>query len=73
MEASQVTSIRERLGLSVEALGELMGVHRSTVQRWERGIVDVPKPVAIALRALDAGFSPTPPSVAPAASSEAAA
>ncbi|BCW88015.1 hypothetical protein sos41_11530 [Alphaproteobacteria bacterium SO-S41] len=50
-----------------------MGVHRSTVQRWERGIVDVPKPVAIALRALDAGFSPTPPSVAPAASSEAAA
>ncbi|MEW6092222.1 MAG: helix-turn-helix domain-containing protein [Pseudomonadota bacterium] len=29
--------IREALGLSFEGLGERIGVHRTTVNRWENG------------------------------------
>lgn len=54
MEPNEVIQIREHLGLSHDGLGDVLGVHRSTVQRWERGVVPVPKATAIALRALKA-------------------
>jgi transcriptional regulator with XRE-family HTH domain len=36
MTGSELTTLRESLGLSAGELGELLGMHRSTVQRIER-------------------------------------
>lgn len=52
MGASEVTSIRTGLGLSYEQLGAVLGVHRTTVWRWEQATTPVPKATAMAMRAL---------------------
>lgn len=54
MQKEQVTEIRVALGLTPEALGELLGTHRTTVQRWERGVWEVPPAASLALEALKA-------------------
>ncbi len=54
MRPETVTTIRNALGLSHEEMGGLLGAHRSTVQRWERGDWPVPKAEALALEALKA-------------------
>lgn len=36
-------AVRKRAGLSISRLAEALGVHSSTVSRWERGLV-TPRP-----------------------------
>ncbi|MCX7959242.1 MAG: helix-turn-helix domain-containing protein [Deltaproteobacteria bacterium] len=36
MEGKRIKAIREKLGLSQKDFGELLGVHFTTVNRWER-------------------------------------
>ena len=52
METNQITSARQRLGLSQAALAERLGVDQATISRWERGVVPVSGPAALALRLL---------------------
>ncbi len=40
-----ITSKREELGLTQDALADRLGVHRTTVNRWERGEIDPPRMV----------------------------
>lgn len=49
MTAEEVTQARLSLGLSIEALADLMGVAFSTVWRWESGAVPVPRYAALIL------------------------
>lgn len=46
MNAMEIKEIRERLGLTQEALAHLIGVSFQTINRWERGIF---KPSRLAL------------------------
>lgn len=40
---------REELGLTLEAVGEWVGVNKATIYRYETGEVDIKRTVAIAL------------------------
>lgn len=46
MNANDIKRIREKLGLSQEALAHLIGVSFQTINRWERGIFK-PSPLAL--------------------------
>lgn len=47
MTKDELARIRDRLGLSLEAMGQrLGGVHKSSVLKWEQGKHPVPGPVA---------------------------
>ena len=50
--------LREKMGLTQEALAERVGVHPMTVSRWERGVVNVPAPTAKLIRILAKGKKP---------------
>lgn len=39
---------RERLGLTQEKAGELLGVHRVTIARWESGVCKMPHLISMA-------------------------
>ena len=39
MTSTEVTSVRERLGMTQSQLAELLGVHTLTVSKWERGLL----------------------------------
>lgn len=55
MSGSEIRSIRERLGLSVTQFAAVLGVHASTVHRWEAAgdeLVDVDGVAANVLIAL---------------------
>lgn len=54
MDTAELASIRKHLDLTHEALGRLLGVHRITVQRWEKGECRIPRTTALALSALKA-------------------
>lgn len=49
MKPKQITKLRTELGLSFDEFAALIGCHRSTCQRWERG----QPPSAIAVVALN--------------------
>lgn len=46
MNSTEIKEIRERLGLTQEALAHLLGVSFQTINRWERGAF---KPSRLAL------------------------
>ncbi len=46
MEPIKIKEIRERLGLSQEALAHILGVSFQTINRWERGAFK-PSPLAL--------------------------
>lgn len=46
MSATDIKEIREKLGLTQEALAHLLGVSFQTINRWERGLF---KPSKLAL------------------------
>lgn len=52
MDATELTSIRTTLGLTYDELAQVLGVHRTTVWRWEGGKA-IPKATAMALRTLN--------------------
>lgn len=47
--ARLVRSMRRHMDLTQAELAEALGVDRKTVSRWERGTVDVPGPVPLAM------------------------
>ena len=46
MTAAELRTIRTRLGLTQEELGQRLGVQKNTVWRWETGMRHIPEPVA---------------------------
>jgi len=46
MNAIEIKDIREKLGLSQEALAHLLGVSFQTINRWEKGTFK-PSPLAL--------------------------
>ena len=42
--AERLTAHRRRMGLSRERLAQILGVHKTTVVRWETGATKPPKP-----------------------------
>ena len=55
MTPTQLRAILDRLGLSQLGAGRLLGTGERTPRRWASGESEVPSPVAIILRLLDAG------------------
>lgn len=53
MERDQLKEWRQRLGLSQEAAGEALGLHRRTIQEYEAGNLPVPKVVELACKQLE--------------------
>jgi len=54
LSGEEVRFIRKALRLSQSEFADRLGVHRTTVTRWETGEVPVEAPVSIAIRALAA-------------------
>jgi len=46
MTGADLRTIRMRLGLTQEELGQRLGVRKNTVWRWETEIRHIPEPVA---------------------------
>lgn len=66
MSGAEFCKIRRDLKYSQAALGELWNMGRwggRTVRRWESGTTPIPGPVAFAIRAMQAGYSPDPQEV----------
>lgn len=57
MTPSQLIQLREKLGWSQNRLAENLGVNRSTVHRWEKGMRRIPA-IAEKLLAIIASNSP---------------
>ncbi|MCX7944187.1 MAG: helix-turn-helix domain-containing protein [Deltaproteobacteria bacterium] len=53
MEADKIKAIREKLNLSQKEFGELLGVHFTTVNRWERGKFDAEEKILKVLQFLE--------------------
>lgn len=52
MTPSDLRHSRESLGLSQSALGQLLGISRSSIARYELGLWSIPKVVELAIRAI---------------------
>lgn len=46
---SRIKALREALGLTLEQVGDFIGVNKATVQRYEIGNIDIKRNVAIKL------------------------
>jgi DNA-binding transcriptional regulator YiaG len=46
MNSLEIKEIREKLGLTQEALAHILGVSFQTINRWERGLFS-PSPLAL--------------------------
>lgn len=53
MTPKQIRAFRKRLGLSLDAMAEALGVDRMTVWRWEKGKRTPPPYLERALRDLE--------------------
>lgn len=56
MTAAEFRTLRDALGLSVEACCRIFGVADRTIRRWDSGRLPVPPQVADELRAIDADY-----------------
>lgn len=52
MTPDELKQLQARLGLTSDQLAEALGVSPSTVSKWRTGSHPIPKPSAIAIRAL---------------------
>lgn len=50
MTPTELHALRTARGLSQEAVAELVGAHRTSVLRWEAGLIEINPRTAIALR-----------------------
>jgi len=55
MTPTEFATIRRRLELSHSGLAEALGVHITTISRYERGVRRIPEPTAKYLRTLSKG------------------
>ena len=46
--AEGLKASREALGLTQNQLGNAIGVHGNTIARWERGLLQIDKPILVA-------------------------
>jgi len=46
MQASDIKAMRDKMGITQEALARLLGVSFQTINRWERGVFK-PSPLAL--------------------------
>ena len=53
MTGSDLRATRKRLGLKQRGLASLLGIHWSTVARYEQGAIDIPPAVALLVDVLD--------------------
>jgi transcriptional regulator with XRE-family HTH domain len=53
MDGKQLKEMREKLGLTQAALGEILDVKPNTVARWENGVLAVPKTIELAMQAVE--------------------
>lgn len=51
MTGGQLRRIRADLGLTMADFGELIGVDKATISRWEAGLIKIPRIAEIAIRA----------------------
>lgn len=52
MTPDDIRAVRNARGLSQKEFADLLGVHRMTVSRWERGTLKVPHWVPLVLKPL---------------------
>lgn len=52
MEGKELKTLRKELNLTQTELADILGVKMNTVYRWESGILDVPKYIALAMKAV---------------------
>jgi transcriptional regulator with XRE-family HTH domain len=53
MEGDELKDKRIALGLTQAQLAEILDVKPNTVARWERGLLDVPRTVELAMETVD--------------------
>lgn len=51
--AAQFRAERHRLGLTMKQTATVIGVHWTTVQRWEAGKVRIPRAAQLAIEAIE--------------------
>lgn len=52
LQPETLVALRTLAGLTQSGLSDALGVHRTTVARWETGKVPIPKWVELALKSL---------------------
>jgi transcriptional regulator with XRE-family HTH domain len=60
MEGSELRERRLALGLTQARLAEILDVKPNTVARWERGILVVPKYIALAIKTVEREYKKKP-------------
>lgn len=60
MIPSDLTAWRKRLGLNKVQAAEAIGCHRNAIADWEAGRQPIPKYIALACAAVEAGITPHP-------------
>lgn len=51
MTKTQLRRIRTDMGLTMADFGELIGVDKATISRWEAGLIKIPRIAQIAIQA----------------------
>jgi transcriptional regulator with XRE-family HTH domain len=64
MTREQLKSMRKRLRLSQRALGERLGMTRTSIARYEYGHIPIPRTVELACAAIALGLSEYPSNAA---------
>ena len=54
MTGPELKSAREALGMTQTALAEVLGKHSNTIARYERGDLEIPPYIALAVKGLEA-------------------
>ena len=65
MTPEQLRAARKKIGLTQAALAEAVGVHRETINRYERGVLPIHSTVVLAVRHLETVFEQGPPDANP--------
>lgn len=57
MTGNELSSLRETLDLSPREMAERLQVHRTTIMRWESGVIAIPFTAQMAIKAMAASAS----------------
>ena len=50
MSNLDILEARQKLGLTVQQMADMLGIHRDTYSKWERGVQKIPAIGATAIR-----------------------